>query len=73
MLYRNIGKPYALMEGKHYLWFDLFHNFVNEIHHTEDVNYAWHFKTAEDAERFIQSISYPRTITDYSIVFAPAK
>lgn len=71
MLYRNIGKPYAIMVGEYYLWFDIFHDFVNGIYNTDDVQYAWHFKTPEDARNFIQRVSYPHRIDNYSIVYAP--
>jgi hypothetical protein len=56
------------MEDGYYVWFDIFFNFVNEIHHTEDIDFAWHFSTEEDAEQFIKSIGYPRSIENYKIV-----
>ena len=68
MLARNVGKHYVIIEDGYYVWFDIFHDFVNEIHHTTDIYYAWHFETEEDACNFIKRIGYPRHLENYQIV-----
>ena len=65
---RNDGKPFMIMEGEYYLWFDIFHGYVYGIHQTKDPDFASHFLTIEDAASFVKTISYPWRINGYRIV-----